>query len=77
MEAEILDAGNKTSRIELKRSNYGEAIASQRREVHIQFSGAAPRFVWELVPQKIMDGANVKFVCKVCVSTFSLKNSNI
>ena len=72
-----MDAGaeNKTSRIELKRSNYGEAVASQRREVHIQFSGAAPRFVWELVPQKIMDGDKVKFVCKVCNFVHLLKTN--
>lgn len=67
MEAEILESPtpNKTSRMDLKRSNYADAIASQRRELLIQIGGEPPKFVIELGPLKVMDGASVKMACKV------------
>lgn len=65
MEAEVLDSLRKTSRLDLARSKYIEAIENQRQELLLNLEGAAPIFVREIQSQKVMDGGKVKFNVKV------------
>lgn len=65
MEAEVLEDLKKTSRLDLARSKYIEAIENQRQEILLNLEGAAPRFVKEIQSQKVMDGGKVKFNAKV------------
>lgn len=65
MEIELPEPKKELSRFEIERRKHIEAIETQRQEVQLQLEGSPPVFIWELQSQKVMDGDEVRFVCKV------------
>ena len=65
MEVQVPEFRRQTSAIEIKKTKQIEAIEAQRQEFQMTLEGSPPKFIWELNPLKVMDGEEVKFVCKV------------
>jgi len=65
MEIELPEPKSELSRYEIEKRKYIETVETQRQEVQLQLEGSPPVFIWELQSQKVMDGDEVRFVCKV------------
>ena len=65
MEAEILVPLKETSHMIINKSKCIAGVSSQREEYKMNLEGAPPKFLWELLPQKVMDGGKVAFSSKV------------
>ena len=65
MEIEVPQPMKEMSRYDILKSKQFEAVETQRQEFLLQVEGSPPVFVWELQSQKVMDGDEVRFICKV------------
>jgi len=65
VEIEKTEISKELSRIEYLKSKRVETVETQRQELTVQLEGSPPMFVWDLQPQKVMDGDEVRFICKV------------
>lgn len=67
VEEQRLPPTHELSSLEIYRTSRVEAIETQRQALHIPIveSGSPPVFLWQLQSQKVMDGDEVRFTCKV------------